>query len=362
MPDTMPRVGLDVHAKQTHLFALDFLSGEVLRRRIQGPPEATLAHLEQFGPELIAVYEAGPTGFGLARAAAERGLEVRVAAPGSIPRASGDRVKTDRRDAERLARLLAAGQLRFAYVPTIAEERFRDLLRCREDLRSDLMRARHRLSKFLMRNALRYPGPGNNWTEAHRLWLGGLSFDDRASQSTFIDYLTAVEGLSQRRRTLDGMITELVPESSHAKLVARLRCFRGIDTLTAAGICAEVGDFHRFSRPKLLAGFLGITPSERTSDEKRRQGGITKAGSHHARRLLVEAAHHYARTPRLSGDLRRRQDGQDPRACEIAWRAQRRLHARWQHLRSHRGKPAGKVAVACARELACFIWEAATIE
>jgi transposase len=361
MTNTMPRVGLDVHANQTHLFALDLASGEVTRRRVAGPPEATLTHLEQFGPQLIAVYEAGPTGFGLARAAAERGLEVRVAASGLIPRGPGDRIKTDRRDAERLARLLAAGQLRFAYVPTIAEERFRDLLRCREDLRGDLMRARHRLSKFLMRNALRYTGPGNNWTESHRLWLGGLAFDDPATQSTFIDYLTAVESLAQRRTVLDGVIAELIPQSPHAELVPRLRCFRGIDTLTAAGICAEVGDFERFCKPKLLAGFLGITPSERTSDEKRRQGGITKAGSRHARRLLVEAAHHYARAPRVSGELRRRQDGQDPRVCEISWRAQRRLHARWEHLRGRRGKPAGKVAVACARELACFVWEAATM-
>lgn len=361
MANTMPRVGLDVHARQTHLFALDLATGETLRRRIEGPPEATLAELEDLGPNLVAVYEAGPTGFALARAAAERGVDLRVAAPGLIPRAPGDRVKTDRRDAERLARLLAAGELRFAYVPTIAEERFRDLLRCREDLRGDLMRARHRLSKLLMRHGLRYPGPGNNWTEGHRQWLGRLSFADRASEASFVDYLSAVEGLGQRRSFLDRTIAELAPESPHAELIARLRCFRGIDTLTAAGVCAEVGDFGRFARPKLLAGFLGITPSERTSDERRRQGGITKAGSGHARRLLVEAAHHYARPPTVGGDLRRRQDGQDPRVCEIAWRAQRRLHARWQHLRRRRGKPAGKVAVACARELACFIWEAAMV-
>lgn len=362
MLNTMPRVGLDVHAHQTHLFALDLASGEVLRRRIEGPPEGTLEQLERFGSELIAVYEAGPTGFGLARAAAERGLDVRVAAPGLIPRAPGDRVKTDRRDAERLARLLAAGELRFAHVPTVAEERFRDLLRCREDLRGDLMRARHRLSKLLMRHGLRYAGPGKNWTENHRKWLGRVRFDDPATEAAFVDYLTAVEGLGQRRTALDRTIAELIPESPYAELVARLRCFRGIDTLTAAGVCAEVGDFARFAKPKLLAGFLGITPSERTSDERRRLGGITKAGSKHARRLLVEAAHHYARPPKIGGDLRRRQDGQDPRVCEISWRAQRRLHARWAHLRVRRGKPAGKVAVACARELACFVWEAATIE
>jgi len=313
----MPRVGLEVHAHQTHLCALDLATGEVERKRIEGPPEAALARLEDIGAELIAVYEAGPTGFGLARAGAERGLDVRVAAPDLIPRAPSDRVKTDRRDAERLARLLAAGELRFVHVPTIAEEHFRDLLRCREDLRGDQMRARHRLSKFLMRHSIRYPGRGRNWTENHRKWLGRLSFDDRATEATFVDYLSAVESLGQRPGFLDQTIAELVPESSHAELIARLRCFRGIDTLSAAGICAEVGDFSRFAKPKLLARFLGITPSERTSDEKRRQGGITKAGSKHARRLPVEAAHHYARQPKVSGDLRRRQDGQDARLLRL---------------------------------------------
>jgi transposase len=156
-----------------------------------------------------------------------------------------------------------------------------------------------------------------------------------------------------------------MPVSTLSNPTARLGagpCFRGIDTLSAAGICAEVGNFARFRKPKLLAGHLGITPSERTSDERRRQGGITKAGSKHARRLLVEAAHHYARPPKLSTELRRRQDGQDPRVCDVSWRAQERLHARWMHLRRRRRKPAGTVAVACARELACFIWEAAAID
>jgi transposase len=165
---------------------------------------------------LIAVYEAGPTGFGLARAGLERGLDIRVAAPGLIPRAPSDRVKTDRRDAERLARLLAAGELRFVHVPTVPQERFRDLLRCREDLRGDLMRSRHRLSKFLMRHGLRYEGPGHNWTESHRKWLGRLTFDDRATHATFVDYLSALDGLGQRRTALDETVVEVVPEPRRA--------------------------------------------------------------------------------------------------------------------------------------------------
>jgi transposase len=362
MINTMPRVGLDVHANQTHLFALDLASGEFERKRIEGPPEEVLPHLETIGTALIAVYEAGPTGFGLARAAADRGLDVRVAAPGLIPKGPTDRVKTDRRDAERLARLLAAGELRFVHLPTIAEERFRDLIRCREDLRGDLMRARHRLGKLLLRHGLRYPGPGGNWTQAHLEWLGALRFSDSAAAATFTDYLSAIEGLEQRRGFLEHTIAELAPQGPHAETIARLRCFRGIDTLSAAGLCAEIGDFRRFAKPTQLAGYLGITPSEWTSDERRRQGAITKAGSKHARRLLVEAAHHYSRHPVVGTGLRRRQEGQDPRVCQIAWRAQRRVHLRWSHLRVRRGKPAGKVTIACARELACFIWEAAVLD
>ncbi len=361
MANTMPRCGLDVHANQTHAATLELATGELRRRRIEGPPEAALDYLAEQGPDLIAVYEAGPTGFGLARAAAGRGIDLRVVAPGLVPRGPTDRVKTDRRDAERLARLLAAGELSFVRVPTVEEERFRDLVRCREDIRGDLMRARHRLSKFLLRRGLRYLGPGKNWTLRHRNWLGGLAFSDDASAVTFSDYLAAVEALEQRRAVLDRAIEALWPKSPHAETIARLRAFRGVDTLTAAGICAEVGEFARFQRPKLLAGHLGVTPSERTSDEKRRQGAITKAGSRHARRLLVEAAHHYARAPRIGKELRDRQQGQDPRVVEVAWRAQRRLHARWQHLHRRRGKPSGKVAVACARELSAFLWEAAIL-
>jgi transposase len=359
---TLNRVGLDVHAKQTHLCALDVRSGEVQRRRVEGPPEAVLPFLEGLGEGTIAAYEAGPTGFGLARQGAERGLDVRIIAPGLIPRAPGDRVKTDRRDAERLARLLAAGELRFVRVPSVEEEHFRDLVRCRDDLRGDRMRARHRVLKLLLRQGLHYPGPGHNWTERHLQWLAGLRFEDRAAQTTLLDYLAALYSLDQRATVLEATIAELAESGPRAQTIARLRCFRGIDTLSAAGLCAEIGDFGRFPRPAKLAGYLGITPSERTSDEKRRQGSITKAGPSHARRLLVEASHHYARIPNIGPTLRRRQEGQDARVCQIAWRAQRRLHARWSHLRVHRGKPAGKVTVACARELSGFLWEAATID
>jgi len=358
----MTLVGLDVHARQTHAAILDPDSGEVRVSRLRMPAIEVAAFLEGIGPRTLAVYEAGPTGFALARAACERGVDVRVVAPGSIPKGSGDRVKTDRRDAIRLVRLLAAGELGFAFVPSVADEQFRDLVRAIEDVRGDLMRARHRLGKFLLRRGERYPGPGGAWTAAHRAWLRALRFEDACSQATFADYLAAVELLMSRRASLLVALEQQIPDCGHAPVIARLRCFRGIDTLSAAGLCAEVGHFGRFPKPGPLAAFLGIVPSERTSDTKRRQGSITKAGSGHARRLLVEAAHHYRCQPCIGEALARRQRGQDPRVIAIAWRAQRRLHQRWEHLREHRRKPAGVVAIACARELAAFLWEAATLD
>jgi transposase len=357
----MRLVGLDVHARQTHAAILHLDSGELAVSVLRMAPLEVLSTLERLGPEVVAVYEAGPTGFGLARAGRERGIDMRVVAPGSIPKGSGDRVKTDRRDAIRLVRLLAAGELSFAFVPTVEDEHFRDLVRCIEDIRGDLMRARHRLGKLLLRRGLRYER-GGTWTGMHMRWLRALGFDDACSQATFVDYLAAVEMLAGRRQTLLSTLEQQIPECSHAQVIARLRCFRGIDTLTAAGVAAEIGDFRRFPKPTLLSGFLGIVPSEHTSDTKRRQGSITKAGPGHARRLLVEAAHHYRYPPRIGDVLARRQAGQDPRIIEIASRAQRRLHARWQHLRHQRRKPAGVVAIAVSRELAAFLWEAATLD
>lgn len=355
-------VGLDVHASQTHAGILDAETGELRRRRLRGDPLVAVRLVAELGVGARAVYEAGPTGFVLARAATERGLDVRVCAPGLIPRKPTDRVKTDARDAERLARLLAAGELSFVRVPSLEEEQLRDLVRAREDLRGDLGRARQRLSHFLRRRALRFVGAGGNWSRAHWRWLRSLRFEDRASEIVFADYLAAVDAIEQRRGTVEAVLEQLAPDSPWAQTIARLRCFRGIDTLTAFGLCTEVGDFARFTHPRQLGAFLGLVPSERTSDEKRRLGAITKAGPKHSRRLLVEAAKHSWRRPALSPELRRRQAGQDPRVCQVAWRAQRRLHHQWHKLVSERGRPANVATVACARELATFVWEAATLD
>jgi transposase len=307
-----------------------------------------------------AVYEAGPTGFGLAREAKARGIDVQIVAAGKVPRAWGDRVKTDKRDAERLCRLLAAGELRFAFVPTVADEQFRDVIRAIEDVRGDLMRARHRLGKMLLRRDIRWTGPGSAWTVNHMRWLRSLRFEDPCSTAVLIDYLSGIEMLMSRRAALLAALEQAIPDSSHPTTIAALRCFRGIDTLTAAGLCAEIGDWHRF-RPKQLSGFLGIVPSEHTSDTKRRQGSITKSGPVHARRLLVEAAHHYRHQPAVGDGLARRQHGQDPRMIAVSWRAQRRLHQRWTVLKDQRHKPHGVAVIAVARELAAFCWEVATL-
>jgi transposase len=257
---------------------------------------------------------------------------------------------------------LAAGELVLVRVPEPAEEQMRDLVRAREDVRVDLMRARHRLSKFLLRREIVFPGPGRAWTGRHRDWLAGLRFDDPASEITFADMLHAHDGLISRRECLQGALAELVPSSPWADQVARLRCLRGIDTLSAVGLCGEVGDFGRFAHPRFLASYLGLVPREDSSGERRRLGAITKAGSRHARRLLVEAAWHYRRPPRVSASLAARQRGQDPRAVDLAWRAQRRLHGRWRRLESERGKRSTLTAVAVARELSTFCWELARMD
>lgn len=363
MADGLKFVGLDVHVRQTTMAVLDKDSGEISRCKLRMQPGKVIEHLAGIDGDVRAVYEAGPTGLELARLGAERGLDVRVCAPGLIPRAPSDRVKTDARDAERLARQLAAGSLTFVRIPSPAEESLRDLVRAREDIRADLMRARHRLSKFLLRYGRRYSdGHGRNWSKLHMHWLAQQSFDDAATEAAFTDYVGAVRNLTDRRDRLEAKLEELLPASPFAQTAARLRCFRGIDTLSAAGLCAEVGPFERFEHPARLSSFLGVVPGEWTTDTKRRQGSITKTGSGHARRLLVEAAWHYRRSPRVGLTLERRQREAPAAAIDVAWRCQHRLFDRWQRLRVQRGKPAGLVAIACARELSTFCWEAAVAD
>ena len=362
MSDGICFAGLDVHARKTAAAAVQLGSGEVFRARLPGRNAAAIEWLQSLPGPVRAVYEAGPTGFGLARAARAAGIEMVVCSPGAIPRQPGDHTKTDQRDALKLARLLAAGQLRPVTVPSPQLESLRDLVRAREDLRGDLMAARHRISKMLLRRGLIYPGPGEPWaSQRHAAWLGSIGLPDALAQAVLSEYLACHEVLLARRDRLDALIDEQSRDLPWAALVGRLRCMRGIDTLTAVGLVAEIGDFTAFAKPKQLASFLGLVPGEFSTGDKRRQGSITKAGSTHARRLLIEAAWHYRRQPAVSLTLRRRQEGQPPAALEAAWRAPLRLSRRWVHLDAGRGKRRTTVAVAVARELACFVWEIARL-
>jgi transposase len=359
--DAIRWVGLDVHATQTTVAVLDQGTGEISRARLRGAPERVVpGFMAGFEGRVIGVYEAGPTGMGLARLALERGIDMRVCAPGLIPRKPTDRIKTDARDAERLVRQLAAGGLSFVRVPTEDEEALRDLVRAREDVRQDLSRARHRLSKMLLRRGLRYEA-GKTWSDRHIDWVVRLKFDDLASRIVVGEYVNAVQQLNQRRKELEQTIEQLLPAAPFAETAYRLRCFRGLATLSAFGLCCEIGDFARFGKPSRLSAFVGLVPAEYTTDSKRRLGSITKAGSSHARRLLVEAAWHYRRLPATGTTLARRQQGVDPRVIAIAWRAQVRLHKRYTQMKA-RNKPAGVINIANARELACFCWEAATLD
>lgn len=353
-------VGLDVHAAKVLAAMVDVGSGELRTRRLPGRTAKVVEFCAGLPAPVQVSYEAGPTGFGLARALEAAGVACVVAAPGKIARPATDRIKTDRRDAELLVRLLMAGQLSAVRVPSVREEACRDLVRAREDVRGDLMRARHRVGKLLLRHDQRFEG--HNWTGAHRSWIDGVQLADPVAQAVLLDSVGAVDALVVRRDALERQMAALVPDSPWSETIGRLRCLRGIDTLSALGLAAEIGDFDRFDRPEQLMSFLGLVPSEHTSGAQRRQGSITKSGSDHARRLLVEAAWHYRRTPRRGRELARRQDGQPQHVCAISWQAQRRLHRTWQRLDAERGKRRTIVAVAVARELAGFCWAVATAD
>jgi len=360
MPDGIRWVGLDVHARESTLAVFDQATGEVSTKRVVGRPHELVSLLREVPRPARMVYEAGPTGYGLARRARAEGIEIGVCAPSKTERPPADRVKTDKRDAIRLARLLAAGELTLVTIPSVEREQRRDLVRCREDIRLDLMRARNRIGKFLLRREIYYEGPAAAWSRKHRSWLVSVRFADHASRATLADYLHAHDVLIARRDQVEADLAAVALSAPCAHTVARLRCLRGIDTLTALGLCAEIGEWERFDHPDQLASYLGIVPSEHTSGSQRRLGAITKAGSTHARRLLVEAAHHYRRGPAVGETLERRQRGQSPEIIHISWKAQRRLNARWRQLKDARHKPGGIVAVAIARELAGYCWEIAT--
>lgn len=359
MTGTMTWVGLDVHARSTHAAAIDSMTGELVRKRFGAGVDEPVAWLASLSAPVRACYEAGPTGFGLYRAAVLEGIVMQVIAPGKTPRGPSDRVKTDRKDAELLARLLLAGSLTRVVVPPPEIEAAREMTRAHDACRRGLMNARHRVSKMLLRHGQVYPSP-STWTAAHRRWLSLQRFEEPASEMVFADLIAAVDGLTARKMTIAHRLSELATDEPWWPTVARLRAFRGIDTLTAFSIHLELGgDWQRFERPTSLSAWLGLTPSLSQSGESSRQGAITKTGSMLARRLLVESAWHYSRDPRLGATLANRQLGQPDHILAISNHAQQRLHRVNKRMRA-RGKPHNLTVVACARELACFLWAAAT--
>lgn len=351
-------IGLDVHARSVTAGVLDGVSGEVRSCAAPVRTAELVEWLQQQGEALAVAYEAGPTGYGLARACEAAHIPCLVAAPSKIARASGDRVKTDRRDALRLAKLLRLGELTAVRVPSPGEEAARDLVRAREDARGDLMRARHRLSKLLLRQGLVWEAKA--WTQAHERWLIGQCFAEHALQLAFEESLAAMLAVKARRDALDAAIAIEAASEPWAPVVGRLSCLRGVSTLTAFGLATEIGEWRRFDG-RSIGAYLGLTPSESSSGERRQRGAITKTGNGHARRLLVEAAWHQRRRPRASRELARRREGQPALVRERAVAAERRLHRRWRGFDA-RGKRSTVAAVAVARELAGWCWSLAVMD
>jgi len=354
-------IAFDQHAATTVAAVLLAGQGTPALHSLSSDSATILRFVERLRREgaVQCCYEAGPCGFELQRALVGHDVPCDVIAPALIPRRAGDRIKTDRRDAGQLAILYRAGALTPIHIPTAEEEAARDVLRCREDIRADLLRARHRLSKFLLRHGRRFPGPKKAWTTRHGEWLRTQVWPLAALEQTYTAYLRAVDEAGARLRTVELDLRALLELPSLRPRVDRLRCFRGIDDLTALTVAAELGDPRRFpTAPKLMA-FVGLVPSEHSSGTKRARGAITKTGNAHLRRVLVEAAWHYRHRPFVGQALRRRQCGGPEAVIAQAWAAQQRLHRRYRRL-AGRGKPTPQVITAVARELTGFVWAALT--
>jgi transposase len=309
------------------------------------------------GKEVIlrACYEAGPCGFGLARRLRQLGVECAVVAPSLTPTRSGERIKTDRRDARKLARLLRAGELTPVYVPEPTDEAIRDLCRARTDAVDDRRRARHRLKGFLLRHGYRYQGK-SSWSAAHERYLRELVLPHPAMKVILEEYLQAIGAAGERIARCEAAMGDLLEQWRLAPAVRALMALKGFRTVAAMILVSELGEVHRFAHPRQVMAYLGLVPTEHTSSDKRRQGAITKCGNSHVRWLLVECAQHYATPPKVSKELSRRQEGQSPAVRALSWRTQNRLHHRYRRLlgrRLHRNK----AIVAIARELCGFIWE-----
>lgn len=356
MMETTTYVGLDTDKAGIDVAVAEGWAGGEVRwfGRIANTPEALLRvvrKIEAPGRRLVVCYEAGPCGYGIYRRLNTRpGVRCEVVAPSMVPRRAGDRVKTNRRDALKLAKLLRAGELTAVWVPDAAHEAMRDLVRARGQVMADLTRARQRIGGFLLRQEIVYPGK-TAWTKTHRAWLAGLKFAFCAQQLTWGELLSALDQAAARRERLDQLIAEQVPGWSLAWLAGALQALRGYSRINATVLAAEIGDPRRFKRPAQLMAYLGLTPSEDSTGGRRRQGGLTKTGNGRARKTMIEAAWTYARTAKPAAP-----DAAYPPAVQaIADKARHRLSLRYRKLRA-RGKASTLAAGALARELTGFVW------
>ncbi len=355
-------VGLDVHARSVAAAAIDGVTGELVTARLTPSFEQVRSWIEALPGPAAAVYEAGPTGYGLYRSLTAAGVRCEVAAPSRLQRPSGDRVKTDVKDAIHLARLLRLGEIVPVAIPTMEQEAARDLVRAREDCRGDLMRARHRLSKLLLRHGIVYAG-GQAWTGAHDRWLRTQALPllpAGLTRTTFEFDYESVQVVKARRDRLDTVIAEVAADSEFTAIVRRLGCLRGVSTLTAFALAVEIGDWHRFTGSSIGA-FVGLVPSEHSSGASRAQGPITKTGNTHARRLLVEAAWHHRARYTAGKTMRDRWDLAPAAARVRGDQGNRRLHERWVKLLQRR-KRSTVANVAIARELAGWCWSLAVMD
>lgn len=358
MAKTTRFLGLDVHAET---ITVAIAEPEEVRAlgMIPNQPEAVRKLIKKLGrpQSLRACYEAGPCGYGLYWQLTALGVQCDVIAPTLVPVKAGDRVKTDRRDALKLARCHRAGDLTPVWVPDAAHEALRDLVRAREAAKKDQLRARHRLQKFLLRQGRRPPLKMDAWTQRHLVWIREQRWELAAAQATFDDYLAEVEHAQARIARLEQCITEQIAAAPpHLRaVVGALQTLRGVAELTAVTIALEVGEVSRFERPRQLMAYAGLVSGEDSSGERTHRGPITKTGNAHLRRVAVEAAWAYRSRPSLGKRLRRSNQGQSAAIRETAWKAQLRLHKRYVQL-SAKGKLHQKVVTAVARELLGFIW------
>jgi len=352
---------MDVHKNAIVVAVLedDQAPREALTVTIDNQPKAVrrlMKRLGRDGSELRTCYEAGPCGFELHRLFATMGVACDVIAPSLIPKKAGDRIKTDKRDARKLASLYRAGLLTSISIPDEDQEAIRDLVRAREAVVRDVRAARHQLVKFLMRRG-RIFRETKNWTLKHRAWIRRQVFEHAATQKAFEHYRTHLEYLEERLSELDAEIVSIAQDEPYQDAVGRLMCLRGVKEITAMVLISEVYDFRRFATAPQFAAYLGLVPSEHSSGGpgNERRGGITKTGNKHVRRVLIEAAWHYRSQPSIQGDLKKRIEGQDPGIVRHAWKAQRRLHRTYWRMVSS-GKQTPVAATAVARELAGFVW------